>query len=142
MWPFTSRRRRVAMEHRLAALETTVVAMANAVHPPQNSGGLAELGPIIQSILVAGLQREKLALEGRSAARLSSNRRPREVGTGRYVATRPGAGGPAQECKVCRSAGADVSLTAQEIMWHANGHSPGGPGAEKLPTYGKNGVGQ
>jgi len=124
------------MERRLEALETTVVAMANAAPPPQNSGGLAELGPIIQSILVAGLQREKLALEGRSMVRSRALVRPREAGTGRYVATRPGPGGPAQQCKVCTSAGQDISLTAQEIMWHANGHSPGGPGAEKLPTFG------
>lgn len=59
--------------------------------------------------------------------------RAREVMAKKRAAGAAGvAAGVPVQCRVCANA-SDPTLSAHEIVWHSNGHPPGGPGAVSLP---------
>ena len=132
MWPFKPRPRTDHVDARLRAIESQVNTLTAAVNSQNHSHGLAELVPIVQDIVKAGLEREKWLYEGRTMARRMAPPRARDGTTGRFA--RGPAKDQASSCRVCID-GSNPTLTAREIVWHSNGHPPGGPGAVQLPTY-------
>lgn len=123
-------------DRRIAALETVVTAMANAPARQPNGAPQADLTAIMHDIILATLEREKAFLSARTTARAMGNRRPRDASTGRFAAGR--AADPRMSCRLCAKPD-DPYVSAKEILWHGNGHPPGGPQAISLPTYGTNG---
>jgi hypothetical protein len=140
MWRWPWRRDGDQVERRLAALEQWAQAAATALAKPPPTAPFADLAPIVETILRSGLEREKLALEGRTMMRRTANSRPREAGTGRFARSASGdrRGDPRAQCKLCINPHA-IDISAHEVLWHSNGHGPGGPGGERLPTYGDQG---
>lgn len=132
MWPFKRGPRGDQVDARLRAIENQVNALTAALNSQNHGHGMAELVPIVHDIVKANLERAKWMYEGSRIARSASNNRPRDASTGRYLR------GPGKEqaapCRVCVDA-SNPTLSAQEIIWHSNGHPPGGPGAVRLPTY-------